>query len=153
MIDTMNELIASLQALLGNTYVMYFKTHSYHWNVEGINFPQYHDFFGDLYEDVYGTVDDVAENIRKLDVYAPISFTELLGKATLLEDVTKPLGITEMLQNTLAANDTVLGSLNMVFSYAQLNNKQGLADYVAGRIDTHEKHGWQLRAALKAVTK
>lgn len=149
----MNELVASLQALLGNTYVMYFKTHSYHWNVEGINFPQYHEFFGELYSDIYDSIDTIAENLRKLDVYAPISLAEVIAVSTSLEDVSKPLTVTEMLQNTLIANNYLIDSLNIVFSYAQLNNKQGLADFIAGRIDTHEKHGWQLRAALKAVMK
>ena len=147
----MNELTAALQALLGNTYVLYFKTHSYHWNVEGMNFPQYHDFFGELYNEVYGSIDDVAENLRKLDVYAPVSLAEVIAAASIDEDLAKPAGITEMLQNTLAANGAVLDSLNKVFSYAELNNLQGLADFVAGRIDTHQKHAWQLRASLKAV--
>ena len=147
----MNELTQALQALLGNTYVMYFKTHSYHWNVEGMNFPQYHDFFGDLYNEVYGSIDDVAENLRKIDVYAPVSLAEVIAASSIGEDLPKPAGITEMLQNTLAANGAVLDSLNKVFSYATLNNLQGLADFVAGRIDTHQKHGWQLRASLKAV--
>ena len=149
----MNELLSSLQALLGNTYVMYFKTHSYHWNVEGINFPQYHDFFGDLYDDVYGSIDNIAENIRKLDAYAPISLADVISKATIAEDVTKPLSVTEMLQNTLTVNTYMIDSLNIVFSYAQLNNKQGLCNFIADRLDTHEKHEWQLKAALKAVMK
>ena len=49
----MNELQAALKIALANTFVSYFKAHSYHWNVEGIDFSQYHSFFGDFYEDMH----------------------------------------------------------------------------------------------------
>ena len=57
----MDKLIASLKVVLGNTFIMYFKSHSYHWNVEGHHFRQFHDFFGEIYDDVYGAVDPLAE--------------------------------------------------------------------------------------------
>jgi starvation-inducible DNA-binding protein len=147
----MNELVAALQNLMGNAYVMYYKAHTYHWNVEGIQFSQYHDFFGDLYEDVYGSIDIIAENMRQLDVYAPVSIFANIQSSTIAEDTTKPNTLQEMLQNLLTANSTVLDSLNRAFSYAQLNNLQGLCDFIASRIDTHKKHEWQLKASLKAV--
>jgi starvation-inducible DNA-binding protein len=142
-------LVAALQNLLGNEYLMYYKAHTYHWNVEGIEFSQYHEFFGELYEDVYGAVDPTAENIRQLDVYAPVSLASAINPANLTEDAAKPSTVTEMLQNLLDANNIVLDSLNKVFSLAQLNNMQGLCNFIADRIDTHQKHGWQLRASLK----
>jgi starvation-inducible DNA-binding protein len=57
----MEKLIATLKVALGNTFCMYFKTHSYHWNVEGMHFPQYHKFFKKVYEDLYGAIDPMSE--------------------------------------------------------------------------------------------
>jgi starvation-inducible DNA-binding protein len=147
----MNDLTAALQNLLGNAYVMYYKTHTYHWNVEGLHFSQYHDFFAELYEDIYDSVDPIAENLRKIDVYAPVSLLANLQASTIAEDTVKPVLITEMLQNLLTANTTVLESLNKVFSYAQLYNLQGLGNFIADRIDSHKKHEWQLKASLKTI--
>jgi starvation-inducible DNA-binding protein len=144
----MTELSAALKVALANAFVMYFKLHSFHWNTEGKDFSQYHDFFGDLYDDVYGAVDPLAENLRKLDVYAPHSLMELYNHKTLMEENGIP-DINGMLRASLTANNEVIASLNKVFALANKENKQGLADFIAGRIDTHEKHGWQLRASLK----
>ena len=96
----MEKLIASLKVALGNTFIMYFKAHSYHWNVEGMFFTQFHDFFGDIYEDVYGAVDPLAEELRKLDAYAPISVEEIHSYKTIGEDDTKPItaGLIEYLK-------------------------------------------------------
>ena len=133
---------------MADTFIMYFKTHSFHWNIEGQDFAQYHEFFGDLYEDVYSAVDPLAENIRKLGDYSPKSLMDLYDHKTIMEESSIP-SLTGMLTATLAANDQVLYSLNKVFALAQKNNKQGLCNFIADRIDTHEKHGWQIRASLK----
>ena len=61
----------NLKVLLATSYAFVIKAQNFHWNVEGDDFPQWHGFLGDLYEDVYGAVDLLAENIRKLDAYAP----------------------------------------------------------------------------------
>ena len=67
----MEELISALRRALADSFVLYFKAHAYHWNVEGINFPQYHDFFAELYQEIHAAIDPMAEQIRTLDAYAP----------------------------------------------------------------------------------
>jgi starvation-inducible DNA-binding protein len=145
----MNELAASLRTAGANAFLMYFKAHSYHWNVEGIEFNQFHDFFGDLYEDIYDSVDPTMENLRKIDQYAPASLMELYNYKTISEDVTRPATLDEMLANLLSANNAMIDSLNKVFETATAAKEQGIANFAADRLDAHKKHGWQIRASLK----
>ena len=146
----MNELKASLQIALANTFVMYFKAHSFHWNVEGIHFTQYHSFFNSLYDDLYSAVDPLAEELRGLDTYAPTSLNDLYGKATLTENsILVGDNVRQMLNSLLTDNEEVIDSLNKVFELANKENEQGICNLVADRLDTHKKHGWQLRASLK----
>ena len=147
----MNELVTALKILQANATVMYYKVHQYHWNVEGIEFSQYHDFFGDLYVDVYNSIDPIAENIRKLNEYAPVSLDELFKYKTLSEESTRLIKLVDILGSINAANQEVINSLNKVFALAQKDNKQGLCNFIADRIDTHEKHGWMLRASAKNI--
>jgi starvation-inducible DNA-binding protein len=147
----MDELITALKILVANQTFMYYKTHAFHWNLEGIEFPQYHEFFGDLYTDIYNSVDPTAENIRKLGAYAPTSLSELYNYKTIEEvDHVVPL-LRDMLGQLLVDNDKVIDSLNKVFSLAQEQNKQGLCNFIADRLDTHAKHGWMIRASMKQV--
>jgi starvation-inducible DNA-binding protein len=147
----MNELITAIRLALGNTFFMYYKAHAYHWNVEGIEFSQYHDFFGDLYEELYGAVDPTSENLRKLDAYAPISIMELYNYKTIQEDSVMPVLLVDMLNNLLVANNETYNAFNKVFDLATTAKEQGLADFAAARMDTHRKHGWMLRASLKKI--
>ena len=145
----MEQLTAALHIALANTFVMYFKAHSYHWNVEGADFPQYHGFLSDLYEDLYGAVDPLSERIRVIGQYSPHSLKDILGSSTITEDEDKPSTSREMFTNLLDANDKVVDSLNKVFELATNNNKQGIANFVADRLDTHAKHDWFLKSLLK----
>ena len=145
----MEKLVASLRIVLGNTFTMYFKAHSYHWNVEGVHFSQYHDFFGEIYEDVYGAVDPFAEEIRKAGVYAPISLMELYGYKTISEDSAKPATVNDMLFNLLVANSELLSALSTLFDVATAEKQQGLANFAADRMDKHKKFEWQIRSSLE----
>ncbi len=145
----MEELVASLHISLANTFVMYFKAHSYHWNVEGKDFSQYHEFLGDLYEELHGAVDPLSERIRILGQYSPHSLKDLLESSTIEEDSDVPSTPAEMFQNLLDANIKVQDSLNKLFELATEHKKQGIADFAAGRLDVHDKHAWFLRSILK----
>ena len=147
----MNELQAALKIALSNTYVMYAKAQSYHWNVEGMFFAMFHDFFGDIYNELHGPIDELAERIRTLDGYAPISLMDILNSGTVPEDQVKPMTSSAMLSNLLLANSVTIVSLNKAFEIADQQNNQGLMDILAGRLDAHAKHAWMIKASLKSV--
>lgn len=145
----MEELTASLHIALANTFVMYFKSHSYHWNIEGKDFPQYHGFLDDLYNELHDAVDPLSERIRVIGQYSPHSLKDLLESSTIEEDIDKPESAEAMFNNLLDANNKVVDSLNKVFELASKNNKQGIANFIADRLDVHAKHGWFLKSLLK----
>lgn len=145
----MDELKTALRIVLADKFFMYFKAHSYHWNVEGMFFSQFHDFFGNIYQDVYSSIDTAAEQLRALDEYAPISIEEIHTYKTIQEDDDKPVNVSAMLQNLQNANTKVIDSLNKLFELADAQNEQGLADWAAGRLDSHKKHAWMIRSSLK----
>ena len=138
----------NLKVLLASTNSLSIKAQNFHWNVEGSNFPQYHEFFGNFYEEVYGSVDKVAEYIRTLDSYAPGSLTRY-AELTIIEDQTKIPRPNLMFAELLSDNGKMIDLLNGCFSSAEDENKQGIANFIAERLDAHEKHGWMLRSILK----
>ena len=144
----MKKLINSLKTLLSDVVTMYFAAQGYHWNVEGEDFSQYHGLFATIYEDVYGSIDPIAENIRKLDDYAPFSLKTFLDLRTIETKEVKPEP-KAMAKALLSLNDGVIASLNKAFKEATSADEQGIADFIAGRIDQHKKWGWQLRASTK----
>jgi starvation-inducible DNA-binding protein len=144
----METLIEMMRKVLADTFAMYLKTHNYHWNVEGSNFPQYHDFFGNLYQELHGAVDPIAEEIRALDAYVPGSLSRFLELTEIEDELSIPNGV-EMARRLMVDNQKVIMTLDMAFKLADELDQQGLADFIAGRLDAHKKHGWMLRSITK----
>ncbi len=141
----------TLKILLATSYALSIKAQNFHWNVEGPNFPQYHDFFGNLYEEVYGnTIDKLAEIIRQLDSYTPGSITRY-AELSQIEDQTKIPRAELMMQELYHDNGIILNMYKQAFHVAEEADEQGICDFIAGRIDAHAKHAWMLRSILKAA--
>lgn len=144
----MEALVKALKVLVSDVVTFYFMAHGYHWNVEGSDFSQYHALFSEIYEDAYGSIDPIAENIRKLDDYAPFSLQKFLDLRTLDFKDVQP-NPKAMAKSLLTANESLLKSLKKAFDEAQKKDEQGIMNFLADRIDNHNKWSWQLRASTK----
>lgn len=144
----MEELINKMKVVLASTFAFYLKAHNFHWNVEGVNFPQYHEFFGNLYEEVHGAVDTIAEEIRALDAYAPGSLKRFQELSTIMDETSVPSAVI-MCQRLEKDNQTLLLDLEQAYNEAERTKQLGLANFLQDRIDAHKKHGWMLKAVQK----
>jgi starvation-inducible DNA-binding protein len=145
----MNEdLVNAMQKVLADTFTMYYKAHSSHWNVEGPNFPQYHDFFGDIYTELFAAVDTIAEEIRQLNAYPPSSLAELMSHSMVSEN-TGALTAAEYISKLIDANNLVLASLLMAYKEAEAATEIGLSNFIQDRVMAHQKHGWMLKSTAK----
>ena len=137
-----------LKITQADAFVLYLKAHFYHWNIEGPNFPQYHDFLQNLYLDVFASVDTIAELIRTLDVYAPGTLSRFQSLTTLEESDIIPDALT-MIKNIVEQNTLMLETLKKAYSMAEEEKQIGIANFLQDRIQAHEKHGWMLRSITK----
>ena len=146
----METLIEKMKVVLGTSFAFYLKAHGFHWNVEGPNFKEYHGLFGDIYEEVWGAVDDIAEHIRAIDGYAPGAIGRLYQLSTVSDQPNIPAA-RAMVVELLSDNGKVIETLTEAYKEAETANEVGLANFLQDRIDIHKKHGWMLRATSKVA--
>jgi starvation-inducible DNA-binding protein len=145
----MDTLIEQMKVLLADSFVMYTKAHGYHWNVEGKLFPMLHDFFENIYTEVYGSIDSTAEQIRQIQGRAIHSLLEFDKYRTIPDTpITVPTDNTGMLTDLFSANQLILATLMKAYEMANANNEDGLSNYLQDRMMAHKKHGWMLRSTL-----
>ena len=139
-------LSVALGVLLADTYSVYHEAHGFHWNVRGADFSQYHDLFAEISDDIYGSVDPIAENMLKINADAPFRMNELATMRTIPESApaTDPQSMAEAL---LKQVEGLLNTLTRTFDVANNQNEQGIANFLAERIDMTQKWAWQLRAS------
>ena len=141
-------LVDELKKVHADAFTFYLKAHFYHWNVEGSDFPQYHDFLQNLYQEVFSSVDTLAELIRTLDSYAPGTLTRL-KELTSIEETDDVPDAKTMMARLLQENNILRASLLTAYTTAETTGEVGVANFLQDRIQAHEKHGWMLRSILK----
>jgi len=144
----MEELQKAARVAFASEYSFLLKSQNFHWNVEGPDFLQYHDLFGKIYEEVQDTIDDFAENIRKLGAYTPASFQKF-SMLAIVDDENNILDKTAMVAELLEDSLKMVKVLKLTFQRSEEFQEYGFSDYIAGRIDAHRKHQWMLRSSLK----
>lgn len=141
-------LVDDLKVLQASSAVYSLKASGFHWNVEGPNFPQYHDFLGELYDDVYSTIDKIAEYIRALDCYAPASLSRYLELTKIPDQLKVPraeLMFVELYHDT----QTLIDIIMIAFESATQENQQGIANFLSERQEIMQKHMWMIKSTLK----
>jgi starvation-inducible DNA-binding protein len=129
---------------------MYFKAHGHHWNVKGRDFAEFHDFFQEIYEDVYSSVDPLAELMLKMGNNAPYRLQDFmdLNQTQDMEVNNDPM---LMLQDLHAANDVLIAVIGQALEVANNYNEQGVLNFLAERDDMHKKWRWQIGAYLTST--
>jgi len=143
----MEQLQKALKVAFASEFSFYLKAHNFHWNVTGPFFSQLHDLFGKIYEEVYGSIDQFAEEIRSAGAFVPASYTRF----SMLSEIDDQTNIPEdgdMIAILLADSDKMVKILKYVFDIATAQGEEGLADFLAQRMDAHRKHSWMLKATI-----
>lgn len=139
------DLIETLRTALATTFAIYFKTHSYHWNVIGPAFPHLHNLFKEQYEDLWASVDDYAEQIRQQDAFAPVSIAEMMSNSQIEED-TELTDARQMLRNLIADHEAAIMVLNAAAVAAKEMEDEAVVNFIGERLAAHSKMRWMLKA-------
>jgi starvation-inducible DNA-binding protein len=138
----------NLKVLLASTQSFAIKSQNFHWNIEGSNFPQYHRFYGKLYNDVNETVDTIAEYIRILGHYTPGSL-QRYGELSVIQDQTKIPRAQLMFVESLQDCEVMIQLVAGMFDQATEDRQQGIANFMAELQDLYGKKAWFIRSILK----
>jgi starvation-inducible DNA-binding protein len=136
-----------LSRVLADTYVLYGKTHGFHWNVTGPMFNTLHLMFMEQYTELWTALDEIAERIRALGVPAPFGST-LSALASLEDSSSLTPAAMQMVRELVDGHEAVARTARSVFSVADEANDQPSADLLTQRLQIHEKTAWMLRSLL-----
>jgi starvation-inducible DNA-binding protein len=137
-----------LSRLLADTYVVYLKTHNFHWNVEGPMFQTLHQMFMEQYTEAWNAIDLVAERIRSLGHYAPGTYGEYLELSRVKETRGVPKA-GQMVKLLIEGQEAVVKTARELLPVAEKADDQPTLDLLTQRMQVHEKNAWMLRSLLK----
>lgn len=144
----MDKFINQLKIAFASQYSFALKAQNFHWNVTGPDFYQYHKLFETIYDEVYGAIDDFAENIRKVKGYTPASL-QRFSALSAVDDELEVLPAEQMVAELLHDAEKMQEIMKHLFTQAEGFGENGLSNFLADRQDAFAKHAWFLRATSK----
>lgn len=142
-----NELINQLKLILADTYCLYLKTQSFHWNVTGSNFFSLHELTETQYKELANAIDDIAERIRTMGEKVHAGFKEFESLTT-LKTLDINVASEDLLNQLITDHIVVINHLNKTIKIAQGIGDEGTIDLLIARLKSHEKTNWMLKSSL-----
>ncbi|MEJ6396710.1 Dps family protein [Yoonia sp. 208BN28-4] len=134
-----------LTNVLADTYRLTFKTHAYHWNVEGPLFFAIHNLTDEQYSNMFKAADELAERIRAVGQLAPNTMAEVISKSVIEDNNPNPAA-GEMCTILADDHERVAHRLHALIKIAEEHNDPVTADLATARSAFHEQAAWMLKA-------
>lgn len=144
------DLVNKLKTLQADVVTAYFQVHGYHWNVEGMLFPEMHSKFLEIYEDVYDSIDDISEMLRKLGSKAPFELEEFVANKT-VTNIYSGSNPKDQIESFLTSNDAIIKDLEEAHKAADEAGEIGISGDLEIRHSMHKKWKWQLTSTIKSM--
>lgn len=144
----MEQLIQQMKVILGTNFGLYFKTHSFHWNIEGADFVQYHTYLDGLYNALWANTDIISEKIRMLGAYSPTGLSRMIELSAVEETDSIPSALA-MFDEIKKDNDKMLMQIRAGIVLADQAGEPAISNFLQDLLDQHQKHAWFLRSIVK----
>jgi starvation-inducible DNA-binding protein len=132
---------------LADTYVLYLKTHAFHWNVEGPMFQTLHLMFETQYNELWTATDLIAERIRSLGMPVKATYGDFVSMSSIPEAEGVPEA-TAMVRELVKGHEATARTARKVFARAEKGADESTVDLLTQRLQVHEKTAWMLRSLL-----
>ncbi|NNF03685.1 MAG: DNA starvation/stationary phase protection protein, partial [Rhodothermales bacterium] len=139
--ESRTEIADGLAHLLADSYLLYVKTHNFHWNVTGPMFVTLHELFEQHYTELSTAIDEIAERIRALGSFAPGSFSAFKKLASIEEETGNPEAHDMVLQ-LIQGQEAVVRTVRKVLPVAADADDEPTVDLLTQRMQIHEKNAW-----------
>ena len=146
------EIAEALNGLVADSYALYTKTKNFHWHVSGPHFRDYHLLFDEQASEIFASIDDLAERVRKLGAKTVHSIGEIAKLQTIKDNNKDFVSPAEMLNELMADNKHVIRQMRKAHDIADKHEDVATASILENFIDQAEKRNWFLFEASRSTT-
>lgn len=135
----------AMTQILADTFTLYYKTHTYHWNVVGPHFPTLHALFEEQYQMLWKNVDDIAERVRALDAFVPAGGAGMTARSHIREAAAN-VDAMDMVRELAQDHETIAATIRAGIAVFDEAGDVASTDLVTEYLTYHDKQRWMLQA-------
>ncbi|MGI8641315.1 MAG: Dps family protein [Pyrinomonadaceae bacterium] len=141
-------IVQSLQKQVANAFILYLNYKHYHWQTFGPLFRDLHRLFDEFADEVYVTIDVMAERVRMIG-QNPVSRIEEFQKTATIKSAADGSDMRKMIKEADTNAIQIIKEMREAIKTADDNDDPGTADVLTRFVQIHEKHEWWLRDILE----
>ncbi len=143
--------VTALNGLLADAFALYLKTKNFHWHVSGPHFRDYHVMLDEQADQIYASIDPLAERVRKIGGRTLLSIGQI-GKLQSLDDNDQPfVAPLDMLRELMEDNKKVAHAMREAHGVCDDNDDVATASLLEIYLDETERRVWFLFETSRAA--
>ncbi len=140
---------SALNALLADSFALYFKTKNFHWHVSGPHFRDYHLLLDEQAAQIFATTDLIAERVRKLGERTLTSIGDVARHQRISDNDAADVSAADMLAELRADNLALVASLKELKDIVDAAKDNATSGIVDAWTDEAEQRAWFLAEAAR----
>ena len=147
--DATRDISSALNVLLADVFALYFKTKNFHWHMSGPSFRDYHLLLDEQADQIFATVDPIAERVRKVGGTTLRSTGHAVRLQRLSDndaDFVTPIG---MLAELREDNQRLAGFMRAAHAVCDEYGDVATASVLENWIDEAERRTWFLFESVR----
>lgn len=134
----------AINGLVADAFALYLKTKNFHWHLSGPNFRDFHIMLDEQAEQIYASIDPLAERVRKLGGSTIKSISHISELQSLSDNNADFVGPLEMLKELLADNNKVAQAMRKAHKICDDSDDSATASLLEVYLDETERRVWFL---------
>jgi len=149
--DAVSEISAKLNEILATTFALYLKTKNFHWHVSGPHFRDYHLLLDEHAEQIFATIDELAERVRKVGGRTLRSIGHIAKLQRIADNDEEFVAPADMLRELMEDNKALTANLRNAHEVADAHGDVATASLIENFIDQAERRTWFLFEATRTA--
>ena len=141
----------AVNSLVADAFTLYMKTKNFHWHMSGPHFRDYHLMLDEQSDQIFASIDPLAERVRKLGERTLTSIASIARKAKLKDNDHAEVDPADMLVELMEDNKAMARSMRDAHKLCDDAEDSGTASLLEVFIDETERRTWFLFEASQAA--
>ncbi len=144
------QIAAAINPLIADAFALYLKTKNFHWHLATSHFREYHLLFDDHADQIFATIDPLAERVRKVGGTTLRSIGHVASLQTVADSDAEFVAPIEMLRLLMEDNKSMAAHMRAAHEVCDDHKDVATASLLENFIDETERRTWFLFEASRS---
>ena len=145
-----SEIALALNGLVADAFALYLKTKNFHWHLSGPHFREYHLLFDEQADQIFASIDPLAERVRKIGQTTIRSLGHVSKLAHLKDNDREYVSAADMINELISDNRAMAESMRKCHALCDDKEDAATAGLLEIYIDETERRTWFLFETSRA---